>query len=513
MSAIRKAARTAACTSAVSALLLAGGLGIGHASADTLRIGLNEDVDTLDPHQGRTFGGRHVFATLCDKLFDIDAELNLVPQLATGYEVSDDSLAVTLSLREGVVFHDGAPFDAEAVRHNIERALTMPESARRGDIRAIESVEVVDSHTARLHLSEPFAPLLAQLADRAGMMVSPAAAEAMSPEALGSEPVCAGPYHFVERVVQDRIVLERFEDHWRADEFHFDRVVYLPVPDSTVRLNNLLAGQLDIIEQVATTDLPTLEDRADFDVASVTSLAHFHIQFNVAHGEKAAEPFGQDRRLRHALELAIDRDIINDVVFEGAFVPGNQPVAPGSRFYADSAPVPKRDLERARELVAESGIESPRLELIVNNTPIFVQVAQVVQSLAREAGIEIEVRPMEASTAAATTTAGDFTGFLTFWSGRVDPDGNIYTYFGCESAHNVGQYCNEEVERLINAARTTSDDAERARLYEEAAQIYLEDLPVLYLYHPVWFFGYSADLEGFEPVPDGLIRIHGVRRS
>src|SRR3954451_23169440 len=146
--------------------------------AQTLRIGLAEDPDVLDPTLARSFVGRVVFAGLCDKLFDIDEKLAILPQLATGYEWSADGKALTLKLRQGVSFHDGEKFDAAAVKYNIERHKTIPGSNRRGELAPVASVDVVDPSTVRLNLSAPFAPLVAQLTDRAGMMVSPKAPQA-----------------------------------------------------------------------------------------------------------------------------------------------------------------------------------------------------------------------------------------------------------------------------------------------------------------------------------------------
>ena len=163
------------------------------ASAQTVRIGLAEDPDILDPDLGRTYVGRIVFASLCDKLFDITPELEIIPQLATGYEVSDDGLTLTIGLREGVLFHDGTPFNAEAAVFNIERSKTLPGSNRASELAQVESAEVVDEYTVQLNLTQPFAPLIALLADRSGMMVSPAAAAELG-EDLGTAPVCAGPF-------------------------------------------------------------------------------------------------------------------------------------------------------------------------------------------------------------------------------------------------------------------------------------------------------------------------------
>jgi len=272
--------------SAAAVLALAAG-GAMAQEANSLRIGLIEDADTLDPVQGRSLGGRQVFAALCDKLFDIDENANVVGMLVTGHEVSADGLTITLKLRDGVKFHDGTAFDAAAVKFNIERSLTLEQSARKGEVRAIESVEVVDPLTARLHLKEPFTPLLAQLADRAGMMVSPTAAQAVDAAAFAADPVCSGPFKLVERVVQDRIVLERFPDYWDKDAVRLDKVTYLPVPDATVRLNNLLAGQLDLIEQVPTSDIERVKAEPNLAVSSVDGLGFFYLLFNLANGQGA----------------------------------------------------------------------------------------------------------------------------------------------------------------------------------------------------------------------------------
>src|SRR5499427_2620163 len=223
--------------------------------AQTLRFGLAEDPDILDPTLARTFVGRIVFAALCDKLFDIDDKLNIVPQLAESYTWSPDGKALTIKVRPGVTFHDGEKLDAAAVKFNIERHKNMQGSNRKGELAPVSSVDVVDPSTVRLNLSAPFSPLLAQLADRAGMMVSPKAAQAEG-DKFGAKPVCSGPFRFVERVAQDRIVLERYTNYWNKGEIHLDKIVYQPIVDATVRLANLKSGQLDFIERMAASDVP-----------------------------------------------------------------------------------------------------------------------------------------------------------------------------------------------------------------------------------------------------------------
>src|SRR5262249_52013669 len=286
-------------------------------SAQTLRFGLAEDPDILDPTLARTFVGRIVFAALCDKLFDIDEKLNIVPQLATSYEWSADHKALTLKLRQGVTFHDGEKFDAAAVQFNIERTRNMAGSTRRGELAPVSSVDVVDPSTVRLNLSAPFSPLLAQLADRAGMMVSPKAAQAAG-EKFGANPVCSGPFKFVERVAQDRIVLERYPNYWNNSELHLAKLIYLPITDATVRLANLKSGQLDFIERVQPSDIPSLKTDSRFKIARITEIGYQGITVNVGKSDLSQKnPIGKDPRVREAFELSLDRQGIVDVAMDG----------------------------------------------------------------------------------------------------------------------------------------------------------------------------------------------------
>src|ERR1043165_7346775 len=254
--------------------------GASAAAQSHLRIGLAEDPDVLDPTLARTYVGRIVFASLCDKLFDIDEKLNIVPQLALGYQTSADGKAVTIKLRPGVKFHDGEKLDAEAAKFSFERHLTMTGSYRKPELAAVDHVEVVDPLTVRLVLKTPFSPLIAQLTDRAGMMVSPKAAKEAG-DKFGLHPVCAGPYKFVERVQQDRIVFEKFADYWNKDNVFIDRIVYLPIVDATVRLANLKSGGLDLIERVLATDIKDVRADPKLKLAAASELGYLGLTINI----------------------------------------------------------------------------------------------------------------------------------------------------------------------------------------------------------------------------------------
>src|SRR5882757_4476164 len=290
-------------------LLLALGAGVQAQAQTTLRIGLAEDPDILDPSTGRTYVGRIVFAAVCDKLFDIDEKINIVPQLALSYETSADGKEVTIKLRPGVKFHDGEPFDAEAAKFSIERHVTLPTSFRKPELATVDHVDVVDPLTIKLVLKTPYSPLIAQLTDRAGMMVSPKAAKEAA-DKFGLHPVCAGPYKFVERVQQDRIVFEKFADYWNKDNIQIDRIVYLPLVDATVRLANLKSGGLDLIERLLATDIRAVQGDPKLKLSSAIELGYQGVTLNVGK-DKTKGPLSQSAKVRQALDLSIDREAIN----------------------------------------------------------------------------------------------------------------------------------------------------------------------------------------------------------
>jgi len=495
-----------------AAALLALGLFASAASAQTtLRIGLADDPDILDPTLARTFVGRIVFASLCDKLVDISPQLEIVPQLATEWQWVDDNKGLVMKLRQGVKFQDGEPMDAAAVKFSIERNLTMPGSNRKAEISAVKSVEIVDDHTVKLVLDKPFAPLLAQLSDRAGMIVSPKAAQAAG-DKFGEHPVCAGPYKFTERVAQDRIVLDRFADYWNKDAIHFDRIVFLPITDTTVRLSNLQSGQLDLIERLAATDLDAASKDARLKVASITSLAYNGITINTDNGERAKNPLGQDKRVREALELSIDRNALNQVVFNGQFEPGNQWEAPSSPWYVKDMPIPARDVAKAKALLAAAGVPKPSFTMMVPTNPETLRAAQVIQSMAAEAGFDIKLQAVEFASSLDLASKGDFEAYLIGWSGRTDPDGNIFIFVDCKAppALNTGHYCNADADAQLDAARGTNVKDERMAAYAKLAAITLADRPIIYLWHQKWLYAMSSKLNGFMPYPDGLIRPQGI---
>src|SRR6266849_4577833 len=406
---------------ATMALLVS--LGAGVQAQTTLRIGIAEDPDILDPSLGRTYVGRIVFSAVCDKLFDIDEKLNIVPQLALSQETSADGKEMTIKLRPGVKFHDGEPLDAEAAKFSIERHMTFPGSFRKSELASVDHVEVVDPLTIKLVLKTPYAPLISQLTDRAGMMVSPKAAKEAG-DKFGLHPVCAGPYKFVERVQQDRMVFEKFADYWNKDNVFIDRVVFLPIVDATVRLANLKSGGLDLIERVLATDIKDVRSDKRMVLSTALELGYLGLTINVAN-DKSKGALSQSEKVRQALDLSIDREALNQVVFNGEFTPGNQWVSPSHPYYQKAFPIRPRDVEKAKALLKEAGVTVPvPVDLMVTKGAENEAVSQVIQSMAAEAGFDLKIRVIEFATSFKQAQAGEFQIFQINWSGRIDPDGN-----------------------------------------------------------------------------------------
>jgi len=506
----------------IAALLLCVALptGAAHAQKKTLAVALNQDPDVLDPTLSRTYVGRIIYAHMCEKLYEIDERLHIAPQLAAELpSFADGGKTVTIKLRPGVKFNDGTPMNAEAVRFSLDRHLNMKGSNRRSEIDLINAIEVVDPLTIRLRLKSPFAPLVAALADRAGMPVSPAQANKLG-DKFGTSPVCVGPWSFVERVPQDRIVLEKSPHYFDPGQARFDRLVFRIIADDNVRLANLRSGDIDVMHLVAPTDAVSLKREGRFEVSNVTGIGYSGITINL-HNKTGkvpqppgnlGTPLANDARVREALDLSIDREALNQVAWDGQYTPGCTPIAPVSPFSDKSRKCPVRDVARAKKLLADAGLAGGySFEMLIVNDPQQRRVGEVIQGMAKEAGFAISLRPAEFASALNDADAGKYAAFLIGWSGRVDPDANIHQFQTCAGSLNTTLACDETVDALLNKAREVTDQGQRAGLYREAIDKFAgQRRNLIYLYHVNYIAAFPKNLKGYKAVPDGLIRIKGT---
>lgn len=493
-----------------ASLLAATFLSAAAANAAELKIGLQDDIDIIDPDRSRAFVNRIVFTSFCDTLIDIDQNMNYVPRLATEWHWGDDNLSLTMTIRDDATFHDGTPVDAEAIKYNIERSKTLEGSLRRSEIATVDTVEVVGSHTVKLNLSQADSTLISQLSGWAGMIISPEAADKGD---FSQAPACSGPYKFVERVQNDKIVFDKYEDYWNADEYHFDRLVFMPVPDATVRLANLRAGSLDIIERMSPTDIEILEGDAESSIVKADGLGYQGFMINLTKGTGAEQStIAKDERLRQALSMSIDRNVIAEVVGANAFLPASMPFPP-SNFAYDERFVIKRDVEKARELIKEAGYDRVPVEIQFTNTTQQQQIYELVQAMAGEAGFDISLRAVEFTGLQASMREGTFQAAQAGWAGRVDPDGNIAHYIMCKGTLNDSGFCSEDVDAALAAARATTDATERKKHYAVVQEVLAREVPQVFLYFQPWLYGVRNEISNFKAYPDGMIRLDGVTKS
>ena len=488
------------------------------AQKKTLVVALNQDPDLLDPTLARTYVGRIIFSHICEKLYEIDEQLRIQPQLAAEMPaISDGGKTVTIKLRRGVKFNDGTPMTAESVRFSFDRHRTMQGSNRRSELDHVTAVEVVDPLTVRLRLKTPLSPLTAILTDRAGMPVSPAAAQKLG-DKFGTAPVCVGPWQFVERVPQDRIVVEKSPHYFDPSQAKFDRIVFRIIADDNVRLANLRSGDIDVLHRLSPTDVASVKKEGRFELSTVTGLGYDSVNVNLHNKTGKLQPPGNlgtplanDPRVREALELSIDLDALNQVVWDGLYTPGCTAIPPISPFFDKARKCPTRDVARAKKLLADAGLPNGyAFEMVIVNNPQQRRLGEVIQGMAREAGFTITLTPKEFASSLKDNEDGKHQAFLIGWSGRVDPDHNLHQFHTCGGSLNETLACDERIDALLNKAREVSDVGQRTALYRQANDLILARHNYIYLYFPNYIVAHPKSFKGYRAVPDGLIRIKGT---
>jgi peptide/nickel transport system substrate-binding protein len=474
----------------------------------TLRVGFYLDAATMDPHLSGSKVDRQVYHNVFDPLVVIDNKLQIKPGLAESWQ-TPDSRTLIFKLRQGVKFHDGTDFNAEAAKFNFDRMATEPKSVRKGEIANIESAQVVDPYTLKLSLKRPDSSLLATLTDRAGMMISPEVVKQRGPDlernAAGAG---TGPFQFAEWIKDDHLLLKRNDNYWNKEGGpYLDQIRYRPILDDTVKLQSLQAGEIDVMDYVAPRDVASVKADTTLVEVDVPSLAAFWYQINTT------KPPFDNKALRQAVAYAVDVAAIVRGVWLGVGVPANGPISPASWAYDDTIKPIQRDLARAKEKLAEGGMPNGfSFSMTTNNIPINVQEAEVIKAQLAEAGITMNVNLVDATRLLADGNAKNFELISYQWSGRPDPDGNSYQFFHTAPgvSLNWSGFSNPQVDQLLERTREVSDQAERKKLYSEMIKILQDEMPGLFIIHPIEPKAFSPKVQGYDPVPDGMMRFKDV---
>jgi peptide/nickel transport system substrate-binding protein len=487
----------------------------GHAkNGGTLFVGMTAgEPDVLDPTLARTFSGREVFLTICEKLYDLNSKAQIVPQLASALpKISKDKLTVTIPLRHGIKFNDGTPFNAAAVVTSIQRDQTLPRSTRASELSPVDSVTAQGNYTVVFHLKNPYAPLTAQLADRSGMVMSPTQLDKLG-DKFGTDPVCVGAFMFDNRVAGDSITVVKSPYYYDKKDVHLDKIVFKVENNTTAAADALKAGDLQALDGVASTDLPGVRYNPNLKILKATGLGYQGITINIGNKNgllkgysNTGTPIASSALLRKAFEEAIDRKKLNIVIFNGTNVPDCTPISPSSAWYV-KLPCTPYNPTAAKKLVKQSGVSNPTVHLMVPVGTVALRAAQFIQAQEQAVGINVVIDSVDFVSSLAKADAGTYETFQIGWSGRVDPDGNIYQFVATTGSQNDSGYSNPKVDKLLNDAREAPSIAARKKLYAQAEKIILNDRPLIYLYHGVTRAGLSKKVKGFHLYPDTLLRV------
>ena len=427
---------------------------------------------------------------------------DIIPELATSWS-SPDPQTLELKLREGVKFHDGTDFNSQAVKFNIERILdpaTKVLKSAAARVAGIESVQIVDDYTVRLHFKTPQPLQLVFLGDATtGGMVSPSAVKKWGD--LNLHPVGTGPFEFVDWFKGDHLTLKRFDGYWRKDQFgdplpYLDGLLIKPIPDGTVRLANLRTGAADLVDSIIPSQLPTVKADSKLKTAEWGTI-RFKLMLN-----NAMPPFN-NKALRQAVDWAIDREAIHKAIYGGTGEP--------AIFFLDSkswgfdptiGKVHPKDNAKAKDKLAEAGMPAGfKFTALSFNTDLELRVVQAIKAQLAEVGIDMELVPLETGELAARRVAGkDQANFTQGGPLYPDPD-EIYSYLHSKGENNAGyiRYSNPQVDDLLEKARQASDKAERKSLYAKVQAITQEDVPFINIHNNVTISAMKENLMGFTP--------------
>ena len=481
------------------------GSGVDPASVDrtaTLTYGASYFGTTTnyDPHKVATAIANVYLFPVYDRLVHLTPAAEPIPGLATSWEFEEDGAVLAMTLREGVTFHDGEPFDAEAVKANIERGQTVEGSTVVGELAVISEVEIVDDLNIRLILSGPAASLPLVLSDRAGAMISPAA---MDDPNLSAAPVGAGMYEVTEFELGARAVYTAYPEYWDKDAQLLNELVMVNVEDPVARVNGLRAGEFDATE----IDAASAEDieAAGMQVVSKSGLVYMNLYLNRTRSEFA------DVRVRQALNYAIDREAIVDTIAFGRGEVASQPFP--KDYFAHSSEAEDLypyDPDKAVALLEEAGLaDGFAFDVIVPPADTYSVHAEAIQAYLAEVGIEMTISQNQDINKAFFVDQG-VDAMFSIWTGRPDPQMTVGLLYTSEGFSNAGRQSTPEVEALQAEALATTDPAARQALLQDLSHQIMVDALAVPIYFTQQVVASQSGVVGLVPWTSGKTEFRGV---
>ena len=431
------------------------------------------------------------------------------PELAQSWQIKNAGKQIVFKLREGVRFHDGTPFDANAVKWNIDHRLDEAAASPQRQLLApiIDSVDVVDPTTVNFNLKQPSPGLLGLLGERPGFMMSPTAVKKFGKE-FGSNPVGTGPFVFKEWLRGSHITVERNAAYWEAGKPYLDRVVFRDISDAVVGAQRVITGELDFVAELSPTSITPIRSRPGLKLVPITVARWYSLQWRVD------KPPFDNLKLRQAIAHAIDRKRLNDIVMAGQGSVSDGPTPPGLWWHDANIKSYPYDPQKARTLLKEAGHGSG-FEFVLSTPQVgdLQRINQLIQEQAAAAGIKLTLSPVAATEWYAKLVDGSTNMSPTRWTQRPDPDGMLYILFHSKGFANSTRYKNDKVDSLLDAARQTYDQGTRAKLYSEAQALIVHDLPMMPLFFSVEYAALRDTVQNFEWIPDQIPRFAELWKS
>ena len=465
-----------------------------------LVVALSTDPQSMDPANTGEPQARSVRNTVTEALFDLDVNGNLVPRLAESWEQTDPTTYL-IHLRKGIKFTDGTPFDASVAKFNFDR-MTNPDTGNvwMSEITQLASMEAVDSATVRLKTKQPFAPALIPLYDVNGMQLSPAAVQRWGKD-IGTHPVGTGPYTFVEYVKDDHVTVERNPDYWQSGKPYLDQVTFRVIPNDATRETELRSGGAQMVEYLPFQDVDRLKEMSDIVVSDKPG---FRVDFLMFQVEKTP---GSSKEFRQAWNYLIDSDAIQSAVYRNTGGPAWDMLLPGTAFADPSYKPATRDVGKAKELLAQSGVQLPtELTMYIQQDPVRQREAQIVQANVADADVKLNVEVIDTAGWNARHKAGDFQVTLSWWGYRPDPDQYMPVLVKTGGSWNWTRWGNARVDELLNQEQTESDPAKRVQAFRQMAQVITDEAAYIPYHYGSNIKGISTRVQGFQHRVDGLLR-------
>ncbi len=496
-----------------SALVLSTALPAAHAA--DLIVGFTLDADTLDPANHRKRETETIIRNLYDGLVTRDGDMKVVPEIAESF-VQVSPTVYDFKIRSGIKFHDGSEMTAEDVKFTLDRITVEgamgdgQTSPRQGLMGPVASVEVVDGNTVRINLKEPWPILPAMLPNQ--QIVSKAFVEKAGAAGIATAENGTGPFKLVEWRKGDSIIMERFDDYYGGatdiapvGKACVDRVIFKVIPESASRVAALLAGDVDIINELPAFSIEQVKSNPNTDVMTVNGTRSFFIAMNMQ-GEIFDDP-----KVRQAAAYAIDKDLLIEKILAGNAVSISGILSPDA-FGSSELPAYSYDPEKAKALLAEAGFPDG-IDVTMDVEGAFKDTAEAVASLLTKAGIRTTVAVGEGAqlTEKWRTQGKPKTGdmYFTSWgNGSLDPFDIFTPTHRTNDRGNSAGYANPQLDAILDAAAVELDVEKRAAMYREAELMINADLPYVYLWVPQDIYGVSKRLKGWKPSADSRINLH-----